>query len=781
MSPSFQGIDRAVAPPPATAKKMLDTIDGRWWNVYIGGPESGGHGWSPSVVREYARHGIDRFMLTYVGRQWDGPLTRAQGQADARDALAIAKSYGYTGDFPLCLDVELRTFNTSASKTVEYTRAWCATVREAGARPGVYANPAPLIAMAKGKVPADFVWVASWVSTSASPRDPHDAKGMPVHLWGKRGQRAWQYAGIIGGRPCNILGLNVDINVADLGCLAPPPGGVAGPAHRPQRPRPLRRGDQGATVVRLTHRLSVLSSRRTGHPYLDGPRKRFDAETEAALKAFQTEHGVAASGTYGKPSAIALLKAVRRAKEQKQLAHQGASIGGNGATAGIEPTRLPALVKEFRRLDDAADRAWQRIEAYGRKRRRLVAHAKDAADGEVTLADVTASLARIEKQLATIVELERREVAVAEEPVATAEAVAAYGGPAATGPAYPASTTQPGPPAGTGAAGSNGAASNGEPPRRSLAALSDVELDRRIDRLDRRLDEARKARVARYARVDKVLAGLTGPHPVKPVPKPGGVKPKPGVVKPKPGGVKPKPGGVKPKPGVMPKPDRVVTDKVRSLQRNLNRFAERYLEGIPPIAVDGKKGPETDKRIRTAKYYLGYGGDERTSASVPPAFLRRLLHPHSARASGPAMLARAAQRRKKQRKRAQRVGAGPIEGSPKHIIDAIVLPICRSCGIARTTADNDAANAAHGATVTGSLSDHQGPPTRAWAADMSNGGSPTPEMDKLARELAKRFDIPWTGAGLRNATHSGYRFQVIYRTNIGGNHFNHVHFGVKDV
>jgi hypothetical protein len=69
----------------------------------------------------------------------------------------------------------------------------------------------------------------------------------------------------------------------------------------------------------------------------------------------------------------------------------------------------------------------------------------------------------------------------------------------------------------------------------------------------------------------------------------------------------------------------------------------------------------------------------------------------------------------------------------------------------------------------------------AWAADISNGSSPTPEMDKLARMLAKRFDIPWTGSGLVNAVHGGYRYQLIYRTMAGGNHYNHVHFGVRDV
>ena len=130
---------------------MLDQIGGGWWNVYIGGPESGGHGWSPEVVREYARHGINHFMLTYVGRQHKGPLTAAQGKADAIDALKIANSYGYTDNFPLCLDVEIGTFNSAPSKTVAYTKAWCATVKSAGARPGVYANPAPLKAMATGE------------------------------------------------------------------------------------------------------------------------------------------------------------------------------------------------------------------------------------------------------------------------------------------------------------------------------------------------------------------------------------------------------------------------------------------------------------------------------------------------------------------------------------------------------------------------------------------------------------------------------------------------------
>lgn len=128
---------------------------------------------------------------------------------------------------------------------------------------------------------------------------------------------------------------------------------------------------------------------------------------------------------------------------------------------------------------------------------------------------------------------------------------------------------------------------------------------------------------------------------------------------------------------------------------------------------------------------------------------------------------------------------GEIAGSPKDVIDNVVLPIARECGVKKTVSENDAANARHGPTVSGSRSDHQGPPEEAWAADMSNGSSPTPEMDKLARALAKKFNVPWTGSGA--VSHNlefkqlgnKYRVQLIYRSNVGGNHYNHVHFGIR--
>lgn len=119
--------------------------------------------------------------------------------------------------------------------------------------------------------------------------------------------------------------------------------------------------------------------------------------------------------------------------------------------------------------------------------------------------------------------------------------------------------------------------------------------------------------------------------------------------------------------------------------------------------------------------------------------------------------------------------------TPKDIIDQIVVPLARSHGIMVTAATVEAANHRHSPmTLSGNVSDHNGPPEVRWAADMPTGtGKPTTQADALARDLAARFDIPWSGSGAKSATHGGFRYQLLYRTLVGGNHFNHVHFGVR--
>jgi hypothetical protein len=94
--------------------------------------------------------------------------------------------------------------------------------------------------------------------------------------------------------------------------------------------------------------------------------------------------------------------------------------------------------------------------------------------------------------------------------------------------------------------------------------------------------------------------------------------------------------------------------------------------------------------------------------------------------------------------------------------------------------------AVHGLTVTSlkrssgsSGSDHHVSQQRSFAADQSNGSNPTPQMDATAHAIATALGHPNFRAGVLNVTLDSARAQLLWRTTVGGNHFNHVHFGVR--
>ena len=93
---------------------------------------------------------------------------------------------------------------------------------------------------------------------------------------------------------------------------------------------------------------------------------------------------------------------------------------------------------------------------------------------------------------------------------------------------------------------------------------------------------------------------------------------------------------------------------------------------------------------------------------------------------------------------------------------------------------------ANGLTVTStkrtsgsSGSDHHVSQTRSFACDLSNASSPTPQMDATAKAIATALGHPEFHAGVLNVRRGPVRAQLIWRTDVGGNHFNHVHFGVR--
>jgi hypothetical protein len=237
----LHGLDKDVPPEAAKAKAMLDSVDGDWWNVYIGGPEAS-HQWTFQDVTEYQRHSITKFLLCYVGWQSDhvSRLTTQEGGRNGEAACQLVKDLGmFAAGTPVCLDLELRTFEAAPAASLDYTGAWCQTVRSAGLRPGVYANPETLLALHERAAKPDWVWIASWVRTDVNPdANPHQAKGVPASHWGVHGQRAWQYAGAIGKTPCEVGGVTVEIDIADAACLATKGGPVIVPGGHPHPPPP---------------------------------------------------------------------------------------------------------------------------------------------------------------------------------------------------------------------------------------------------------------------------------------------------------------------------------------------------------------------------------------------------------------------------------------------------------------------------------------------------------------------------------------------------------------
>src|SRR6476619_792688 len=96
-------------------------------------------------------------------------------------------------------------------------------------------------------------------------------------------------------------------------------------------------------------------------------------------------------------------------------------------------------------------------------------------------------------------------------------------------------------------------------------------------------------------------------------------------------------------------------DQVKSLQRAMNAFTDRFLENFPVVMVDGVRGPPTNRRISECKLYLGYKGGRERSHRVNKLFLRRLADPDLL---PPAMQGLAEARRRKQHERAHQVVDG---------------------------------------------------------------------------------------------------------------------------
>jgi hypothetical protein len=101
------------------------------------------------------------------------------------------------------------------------------------------------------------------------------------------------------------------------------------------------------------------------------------------------------------------------------------------------------------------------------------------------------------------------------------------------------------------------------------------------------------------------------------------------------------------------------------------------------------------------------------------------------------------------------------------------MDLARLSGLTITSTKRD-----RKATASGGVSDHWVGSKDAFATDL--GGSVS-DMDRAAVVLARRLGIPYRKGQplVATVTRGGLRYQLLYRTQVGGNHFDHIHVGVR--
>ena len=117
--------------------------------------------------------------------------------------------------------------------------------------------------------------------------------------------------------------------------------------------------------------------------------------------------------------------------------------------------------------------------------------------------------------------------------------------------------------------------------------------------------------------------------------------------------------------------------------------------------------------------------------------------------------------------------SGEWGGSMKFALALLQIGVAHGCGSSSEKRPRQL-------TADGGVSDHWTGSTSAYAVDIGRCSLAFPggPLDQTAQEIAQALEIP-ERTGVHNVIHGHYRFQLLWQTYEGGNHYNHVHIGVK--
>jgi transglycosylase-like protein with SLT domain len=119
--------------------------------------------------------------------------------------------------------------------------------------------------------------------------------------------------------------------------------------------------------------------------------------------------------------------------------------------------------------------------------------------------------------------------------------------------------------------------------------------------------------------------------------------------------------------------------------------------------------------------------------------------------------------------------SGPWAGAQKFAELAVRIAHRHGCSVISAKRSTET-------TASGGVSDHWEGATHSYAVDL--GGCdltfPGGDADQAAREIAAAFDLP-EHTGVVSAYRGAYRIQLLWQTYVGGDHYSHIHVGIRNV
>lgn len=234
-----KGFDACTAPSQAVMDGWRRASPYASIGIYIGGSSRGcgQANLTPGWVTNQVHNGW-HLLPTYVGRQapctrfadrisYDVPTARAQGRAEARDAVAEAQSLGIAAPSTVYSDVEGydNSQPSCVASVLGYLSGWAFELQRNGYEAGVYSSASSGIRDLSTHYDSpqytrpDDIWIAWWNQRA----DVDGGSYVPDSQWADH-QRVHQYAGNVTESYAGYT-LQIDRNYLDVGADVAPPKG----------------------------------------------------------------------------------------------------------------------------------------------------------------------------------------------------------------------------------------------------------------------------------------------------------------------------------------------------------------------------------------------------------------------------------------------------------------------------------------------------------------------------------------------------------------------------